>query len=307
MFFFRTEDLPQRKKYTAKGWNVKNNNIYNLGEIPHGDWFYKYMNLEVALLGLEKGKLRFSEPTAWDDEYEGRFYNADYHNVDPSGDKSPFLYACCMTTKAENEAAWQVYQHNGKGLASHCVEFKLNRKILREEIMNHYVDGEVYVGAVRYMGKGIIDHIHEPILGVEKRKNDYYDAFFNDFSKDNYLSLLLLKRSAYEHEVEVRFFVVPFSTKQDKYKGKKVDPQGKPQYLDVKIDWVRVVDKICVDNDCSDYEIKLLQNKIYSLLRKKKKSMKPDEYQKKRDRLKVARMNVYEDDREGQITILPRP
>ena len=57
---------------------------------------YKYMNLETALICLKLGKLRFSQISEWADEYEKRFYNADYSKLGNIKGRTPKLYACCF-------------------------------------------------------------------------------------------------------------------------------------------------------------------------------------------------------------------
>ena len=60
--------------------NDNNVSYYKLGALMGGP-FYRYMDLETALICLENKSLRFSEPSLWQDNYESRFYNANYKNV----------------------------------------------------------------------------------------------------------------------------------------------------------------------------------------------------------------------------------
>lgn len=302
------ESVVNVTRYKLIDKSITNKEIYNVGTIPNGNFFYKYMDLESALLSLQnfdgKSTLRFVEPTSWDDEYEGRFYNANYRKVNNNDEsKNPFLYACCMTTKSENEAAWMVYKHNRKGLASHCVEFKLNRRKLREQIMkSERVNGsKVYLGCVSYLAASTIDNIHEPI--VDNENNPLYHDFFDNFNLYNYISLLLLKRLAYQHEEEVRIFIIPDS-QQEKYQGKRLSKKGdSAKQIFVDIDWIDVIDKVSIDKDCSDFEKKLLQNLIYGILEKKKDLYTEEEYNKKKELLELKPFDVYNDSREKQIEI----
>lgn len=74
------------------------------------------MDLESAIRCLKNGNIRFVEPTRWDDKFEGRLYRANYSNVCTSNDQVPLLYACCLSQKARNEAAWKIYTHGKTGL-----------------------------------------------------------------------------------------------------------------------------------------------------------------------------------------------
>lgn len=281
------------KKTHLLEWKNYNNVVFELfGELPNKNNpnLYKYMDLESALLCLErdsernkKPNIRFVEPTSWDDQYEGRFYNAEYKLDDGKGKITdedpkitPFLYACCFSSKSENEAAWVLYSHNRTGLASRCVQFALNKSKLREQIVRDQRDCSIYIGAVQYESKMIIDHIHEK-EDEYKQHNKYYDKYFNPLTVECYLNLLLLKRYAFEHEQEVRVFIVPNDADKKKKarRGKdgKFPSDVKPGNLFVNIDWIEVIEDIKIDKNCTEYEKSLLNNKIAELLETKKTEM----------------------------------
>ena len=297
------------KPYNFRNKKISKVEFFNIEELPRGNFFYKYMDLEAALksLGLNNDNnttLRFVEPSSWEDEYEGRFYNANYENVDPKNENNPFLYACCMTSKSENEAAWSVYSHGKRGLAAHCVEFKINRRKLREELSkSKQVEGsKVYIGKVAYISKGIIDHLHETTVGKQDKNNDDYYRYFKSFGLAQYLQLLLLKRNAYKHEEEIRIFIIP-QKNEEKYKGKRYDDKNnKAQFLLVDFNWIKVLDRISIDNGCSEFEKQLLKNQINTLINEQKMELGP-EYDKTLKKLDPQAMDIHRDSREKQITI----
>ena len=87
----------KEQKYTFDKAKVDNQVEFNVvGLLPRGSNLYKYMDLESALLSLDKTpqknpNLRFVEPTSWEDQYEGRFYNATYDNIPNDPTRAPFL------------------------------------------------------------------------------------------------------------------------------------------------------------------------------------------------------------------------
>ena len=92
-----------------------------LDHLQHIDYCYKYMSLNRALSCLQNNYICFSQPSQWGDQYEKRFYNAEYH---VQGNKLlPKFYACCFTSKQDNEAAWIIYSHGSTGPGSKVVEF----------------------------------------------------------------------------------------------------------------------------------------------------------------------------------------
>ncbi len=331
-------DFPIIKNYEPSRSSVKqefvktrdeNRNEYKLiGELPRGNYLYKYMDLESALRSLEKKKgkekknpnIRFVEPTSWEDQYEGKFYTACYKSDDGKGNLvdidskvTPFLYACCFSSKRENEAAWVLYSHNRKGLASRCVEFTLNRRKFRDELVKHQKNSVFYIGAVQYMNKERIDRIHEPKIGKDNHRNEDYFMYFEPFTMECYLNLLLLKRPAFEHEKEVRIFIVPNDeiennkTKRDKNGNFPVGV--KPRSLYVDIDWSEVIEEVRIDENCTDYEVSLLQNSLDELVNmklKKAKKMSSDELMKIKSKYQLKKFNPYKDEKlkDGPITIV---
>lgn len=237
-------------------------------------YFYKYLDLESALLSLKNGTIRFVEPTRWDDKFEGRFYNAKFHNVSTDSQDTPFLYACCMSVKPHDEAAWKVYSYGKVGIGAHCVQIKLNRNQFRKELIKSNsltVNTSIFEGLVTYTSETIISGIHKKDYKTKKgvtKSNDNYIRFFSGFDRLKYLNLLLLKRDYFKHENETRFFVVPEVA--PKPKGKRYRMNGKDVYgiaLDIKIDWANVIEEIRIDSKCTELEYNIFKDECLKLLR----------------------------------------
>lgn len=325
---YEPSEYKKKKKFSET--RKKNRIVFEaIGNLPYGNNLYKYMDLESALLCLEKRiqngiivknpNIRFVEPTSWDDQYEGRFYNACYKTDDGKGNLidvdpavTPFLYACCFSSKRENEAAWVLYSHNRTGLASRCVEFTLNRMKLREELVINQENCSLYIGSVKYLNKEAIDSIHQQTIGKDGHPNKDYDKYFNPFSKECYLNLLLLKRPAFEHEKEVRIFIVPNdeirNPKARRREDGKFPPGVKPNSRYVNIDWVEVIDEVRIDKNCTDFEVSLLQNSLDELVKAKKQkdNLGNEEYEEMLKKFKLKKFDPYKDDSlaQGPITIV---
>ena len=80
-------------EFTIRGVNY----LQTLAPERPGACFFKYLDLESALLCLKYKNIRFAEPTRWEDKYEGRFYQAKYANVCKDDKCTPLLYACCIS------------------------------------------------------------------------------------------------------------------------------------------------------------------------------------------------------------------
>ena len=106
----------KEKKYTG---SIPSANYHvSLAETNQGV-LYKYMTIDSFIQCIEKGNIRFNEPSGWNDRFEQRFYNADYKAV--STTKMPKIYATCLTETKDCEAPWKTYSKEGKGLGR-CVQ-----------------------------------------------------------------------------------------------------------------------------------------------------------------------------------------
>ncbi len=253
---------------------LKKNNVsyYKIGSLT-GGFYYKYMDLETALICLENKSLRFSEPSLWQDNYESRFYNADYGNVLKGKnikDICPLFYSTCLTGKKNNEAAWKIYTYGKVGLGARCVEFTLDKFEFRKELISFLKNYTIYEGLVSYVWEGDVDKMHQKKIIINKKSenNPWYDLFFTTFDKREYLNLMLLKRDAFEHEQETRIMLVPNTPTTEK--GKKHIKKGKTIYgfpLDVKIDWEKIIKEVRYADSCTDIEIKLLKDAVKKAVR----------------------------------------
>lgn len=259
--------------------------------------FWKYLDLESALLCLRNGNIRFVEPTRWEDKYEGRFYNADYSLVCSDPNEYPFLYACCMSHKPHNEAAWKVYSYGKTGLGAHCVQFKINRSRLRLELVKNAEDlAYIAEGNVIYCQEEIINRIHEKEIDTRNGKvsNINYNNFFNHFNLGMYINLLLLKRDYFEHENEIRFFLIPRNAPQEK---SKLSSGQYGIHKDISIDWGNIIEEVRIDSKCSSLEYDLLKEACHNLLPQFDAESGTDEdlsnWKKRRDSLTPIRTDIY--------------
>lgn len=228
--------------------------------------FWKYLDLESALLCLRNGNIRFVEPTRWEDKYEGRFYNADYTKICPDATEYPFLYACCMSHKAHNEAAWKVYSYGKTGLGAHCVQFKINRSRLRLELIKNSENLKyIAEGDVLYCKEEIINKLHEKEIKTSSVNvpNDNYLNFFMGFGFGKYINLLLLKRDYFQHEHETRIFLIPRNAPQEK---SKLSGSQYGTYIDIPIDWGNIIEEVRIDSKCTSLEYDLLKEACHKLL-----------------------------------------
>lgn len=202
---------------------------------------FKYMPLDTFILSLNSGSIRFVEPSVWDDQYEKRFYCANYHF--PGAENStPRVYATCFTSKSVSNAAWKVYSHN-KGLGAYCVQLEINVVKLRNQIES---------SGMKIVEKKVVYMPESKIRDTHKRGSELYGKYFSEFNIHRFLELLSIKRNAYDYEKEVRMFVIPdLFAKRDVRKGKG-------DHYDIRISWKDVINKIRIDKNCPEAELQSL-------------------------------------------------
>ena len=245
---------------------------FTVGRLPSSSYFYKYLDLDSALKSINGGNILFSEPSRWQDKYESRFYTADYSNLGIDETKDcPLLFANCMTTKRNNEAAWVLYTYGKTGSGAYCVEFQINKQKLRMQLLKSLEENDkIYEGVVLYRTEYIINNLHRK--QVADKDNTNYQRFIATKSASsffaNYLNLLLMKRDAFQHENETRFYVL-----KDKKKGEakaQLDAYGTPgQKIFLSIDWIDIIEKVYVNAKEGSEEYNKLSDALKAKLEKK--------------------------------------
>lgn len=185
-----------------------------------------------------------------------------------------------------------------------------NCNIQFTKLVKNLKDSSIYIGSVEYKNKEIIDNLHLPVLNDKENKvNEDYQYYFKHFTFEHYLKLLLLKRTTFEHEREVRIFLIPDSDKGKKKvrRGKKGDfiNGEKPKCKFVNIDWIDVIDDVKIDKNCTDFEKALLQEKINKLVEEKSKGLTIEESEKLKVRMQLRTFDPYKDDslKQGPLQI----
>ncbi len=236
-YYSRRLTTPQR----IIRYRRSNSNVVTAEKLSYSKLF-KYMPLDTFILSLNNKSLRFVEPIIWSDQYEQKFYRANYHF--PNAEQSaPKVYATCFTRKQNSNAAWKVYSH-GTGIGMYCVQLELDVAKLREQL--HLSMFKIFEKRVKYETEFVICNIHKPQFSL-------YKQYFSPFNFEHFLDLLSLKRDAYDFEDEIRIFAKPEPSEKRNTKG------GNGEYHDFSISWSEVISKIRVDKKCSLAELHSLQ------------------------------------------------
>lgn len=176
--------------YTLNGYKIN----------PKQKAYYKYMSFRRFDECVDQKQLVFVTPSKWIDPFERVYYNADFSKHNYHADP----IACLCVTGHPNtneEASWKAYI--GKGEKSIRVGYEIP-KLLR--LLDDYAianDCTIYVGKVNY------DNTKDDIMKLASYTDEMHNYFFPPYmSIEHYLSLMLLKRKAFQYENEIRFFMV---------------------------------------------------------------------------------------------------
>lgn len=246
------------------------------------NFIYKYLS-EKGFKGTILNGIRFVEPSKWNDKFENRFYTADYKNLNPTFNTKAF--AACFTAVKHNEAAWKAYidPTSFKTPAEQlCFRLKINRRRLKLALRN-VKDFTFYEAPITYLSEHTIKNMHIPGIPGAIR---IHNAFFQNppFELDKYLSLLTIKREHFSYEHEIRYFAVP-------------NPHNAETNINTEIfignGILDIVDEIFVARPYGAF--KLSNEELEQVAR---------QYNIK-DRYKLVSGDIYEDNTELPITIVP--
>ncbi len=195
---------------------------------------HKYMPLENALRTLDNQEIWFSNPTCWSDPFEKRFIEGTYDN-------KPFkwrgrIFCNCMTETATSEAYWKTYSHQSIGISFAIVREQLLKELERFE--NLY---DIYIGKAEYMQTL---YIKKPLTKIP-----FKEPVPKLDTPEFYARLLLLKRSAFRYEDEIRIMIL-----------KKKPTAEKGIILKYESPNTDLIRSITLDPSLEDYTVKMFRD-----------------------------------------------
>lgn len=161
---------------------------------------FKYMPLDRLVNSIKNDELVFVSPAAWYDPFEQL-----YHGIDCSsrGYITEDIACMCVSEKSSTneDASWRVYA----GSSNKSVRVSIDQTTLLSLLEDYASTNgfEVYIGKVDYSyDKKVIKSLHIP---TSVGHSSYFPNLMN---REHYLSVMLLKRKAFQYENEVRIFLV---------------------------------------------------------------------------------------------------
>ena len=161
---------------------------------------FKYMPLERLVQSVKDKALVFVSPEAWYDPFEQLYYGIDCSARDYNTED---IACMCVSEKSSTneDASWRVYA----GSSDKSVRVSFEQEALMG-VLDEFADNngyEVYIGKVDYSFE------KKEIKDIYKSSSSLHHIYFPyQMSREHYLSLMLLKRKAFQYENEVRIFLV---------------------------------------------------------------------------------------------------
>ena len=164
------------------------------------DTFFKYMPLDRFVSSVEKGVFVFVSPALWKDPFERMYFGVD---CSAHGYQTEDIACLCVSEKSSTneDASWKVYADNG----GKVVRLSIDRTLFLDMVDDYAEENgyEVYIGKAQY------GYEKKEIMDLYKPGSPDYSLFFpSTMERKHYLSVMTLKRSAFEYENEFRVFLV---------------------------------------------------------------------------------------------------
>ena len=162
--------------------------------------FFKYMSLDRFVSNIHNKEFVFVSPELWKDPFEKIYYGI---NCSSRGYTTQDIACLCITEKSSSneDASWKAYTDSGEK----AVRISINQQLFLE-LLDDYAENNDYEV---YIGRALYGLDKKEIQNLYLLNSPYHSLFFpNQMKLMHYLSVMTLKRHAFEYENEVRVFLV---------------------------------------------------------------------------------------------------
>jgi hypothetical protein len=221
--------------------------IYIRIKIVYG-YVYGFVSLESILSTMTNNVLVLVNPTKWDDPFENAFLkrkfllpNGSYANFDRFNSS---WYGQCWTKCRNSDSMWRIYSSEGKGVRIRSTVAKLSDALWLSN--NQLSPVKFFTGSVKYQRRKQLEHLLETIP---------FESMIRGESNITIAESLLLKRSSFSHEKEVRLLAHILPNDGD-------DRRRNNGLYFIPINPSDLVDDICFDPRATDRYFDLCKNII---------------------------------------------
>jgi hypothetical protein len=192
---------------------------------------------------LSSQELVLVRPSMWDDPFENFFLSVNV--LDTNGKLGSLQsikdswYGQCWTTNADTDAMWRIYSPNKDGVRVSTTVGKLFNAIYDQN--DEWASLKYFIVKVEYKTKQEISTFMQ--------NTSFWNVAIGG-QNDGFAKLLCVKREAFDHENEVRVLVSKTPDEMEK---------NNSCIYQIKIDFEKLFDDICLDPRLSDSEYQKLR------------------------------------------------
>lgn len=205
---------------------------------------YRIFNFDRFEQLMKTNELILVNPDMWDDPFENFYLKADAF----MGDEKVSLeslrkewFGQCWTLNEDTDAMWRIYSPQKNGVRLKTTVGKLFRAVIDQQGI--FADFGSFIGKVEYLSKEEIQKYH---------KQTFSETMLGG-QGTGFAEMLLRKRKAFEHEVEVRVLASLSSEYLHEYED---------GLYQVKIDFESMFDEICLDPRLENDDFEKMKNQL---------------------------------------------
>ena len=179
------------------------------------DVIHRYCSIKELYVML-RGSLSLACPFIWEDKFENPLFRAKFTNrngkqidLRKAGQK---LYCQCWTIEKESDAMWKLFGSQSTG-----VRVTTSVKNLQLQAYNSH---DSYRNEAVFTKIGKIEYLSESGIKQKFRSNEEFIKRFMEPNCEGFYDSLLIKRTAYSYEKEVRLIVHDFD---DRFGGSETN------------------------------------------------------------------------------------
>ncbi|MGO9533902.1 MAG: DUF2971 domain-containing protein [Syntrophobacteraceae bacterium] len=208
---------------------------------------YRIYSINRLVELLQNSSLTLVRPRMWDDPFENFILrctvideaDGKHLHLDPIANK---WYGLCWTYNQETDAMWRIYGKDGNG-----VRIRTTIKKIADQIWDSERDDSrlrYFIGKVEYRKREVLENFMKETTLV---------ALSSGGQSDKFAETLLMKRTAFRHEEELR--VLAHDINGD-------DPRAKGDIYSVDVDPNDFIEEVCLDPRLSSEQAKKMENEI---------------------------------------------
>lgn len=211
---------PMSQALFSGGGGMDRTNYLNFGEPDLNLPLYRYIELQPLYAMLERRQNQLSHPSRWGDPFENLTLSG--RGRYPDGSIRPFglrdhVYGQCWTKEKRSDAMWRIYCPADRDGNFDGVRIRTSLRRLANSLFHavgRHAQECAFIGKVRYLPDGRLDRIARSL-------------FSKGITPVSIAKSLLIKRTAFEHEREVRLIYRNLSeeTSEDGRFRYPIDPE----------------------------------------------------------------------------------